>query len=336
MRVGYVIIALVTVLAGVSGIHANVAGSDSFGVSLKPGHLAPAASPDGRSTRSQPMAREDNIRLAQSKTNTLGWQDTTGSPSVAPFKWAGLLKNATSTKNGPNGWDCTAQFIKQNILLTAGHCLVDLTSGLPLAPIDPSKITFLLQYQDGSASQTFKAVCAATNPLWNLPPNYNSMSASDQSAARNEAGEHDFGMVLVDGTSSTGVMDYALDWKGKFTSAARVGYPGDILNADIIQYAPGIVFFANQIPLPKGLNLPNDVVQWGPVTNATHGMSGGAWVARMNDEEGPDKNILIAVTSSAPQLRNTDIPLFPGGTWAAYLTAAEFNPVLTLVANGCK
>jgi hypothetical protein len=334
MRVIYGFVALVAVLAGASGIRATVAGIGSPGNSPKSATSTPVFSSDGRYIRLQPQLREDTIRVAQA--NTLNWEQTTGNPSVAPFKWVGLLKNATKTKNAPNGWDCTAQFIKPNVLLTAGHCLTDLTSGQPLAAIDPSKITFLLQYQDGIALPTYKALCAAANPLWTIPANYNDLSDSDKSAAQNTAGEHDFGMVLVDGTSAAGTIDYALDWKGKFSSAARVGYPGDILNADIVQWAPGIVFFADQIPLPKGLNLPNDVVQWGPVTDATHGMSGGAWVARMSDSEGPNKNILIAVTSSAPAVGNTEIPLFPGGTWAAYLTASEFNPLLTFVSNGCK
>jgi hypothetical protein len=334
MRVVYGIVALLTVLIGANGIRANVAGNDSSGVSFKSAIGTPSLTTGGQYAPSQPKAPADAIRVAEA--NTLSWEQTTGSPSVAPFKWVGLLKNASTTKNSPNGWECTAQFIKPNILLTAGHCLTDLTSGQPLAAVDPSKITFLLQYQDGLASQTYKTVCAATNPLWTIPANFNDLSASDKSAAMNAAGEHDFAMVLVDGTSATGTIDYVLDWKGQFTSAARVGYPGDILNADIVQWAPGIVFFANQIPLPKGFNLPNNVVQWGPVTDATHGMSGGAWVARMSDTEGPNKNILIAVTSSAPQVGNTEIPLFPGGTWAAYLTAAEFNPLLQFVSNGCK
>jgi hypothetical protein len=334
MRVIYVIVALVAILAGANGIRANIAGTDSFGVSLTPGHDAPAVGTDNRYIRFQPLAREDGIRVAQAPT--LPWEQTTGSPSVAPFKWVGLLKNTTTTKNSPKGWDCTAQFVKPNILLTAGHCLIDLTSGLPLAAIDPSKITFLLQYQSELASQTFKAVCAAASPQWTLPSNYNSMSDADKVAAQSIARQHDFSLILVDGTSPTGAMEYALDWKGKYAFAGRVGYPGDILNGDIVQLAPGIVFFANQLPLPQGWNLANEVVQWGPVTDATHGMSGGAWVANVSDTEGPNKNVLIAVTSGGPELGNTDIPWFSGGTWAAYLTAAEFNPLLQFVANGCK
>jgi hypothetical protein len=331
MRGVHVLGTLFTILAGASGIGATVAGTNVAGVSTLD---TPTSGAGDQFIRSEPEARGNVTRLAQGAALT--WQQTTGSPSVAPFKWVGLLKNATSTKNAPSGWTCTAQFIKPNVLLTAAHCLIDISGGLPVNSIDPSKVTFLLQYQDGLSSQKFKTLCGAVNPQWTLPSNFNTMSISDQSGARNVAGEHDFAMVLVDGTSSTGVMEYELDWKGKYTNAARVGYPGDILNADIIQFAPGIVFFADAIPLPKGLNLPSSVVQWGPVTDATHGMSGGAWVANMSSTEGPNKNILIAVTSSAPQLHNTAIPMFPGGTWAAYLTAAEFNPLLDFVSNGCK
>jgi hypothetical protein len=331
MRLVYVIVALLAVLVGATGIRANAAATLSAGVSLKSGQYTPAVGTNDRHVRSQLLAREDAIRVAQA--NTLDWQVTTGSPSVAPFKWTGLLARRIDDKQSSL---CTAQFIKSNILLTAGHCLVDLTSGLPLAAIDPSKITFLLQYQEGLASQTFNAVCAGANPQWTLPSNYNSMSDSDKEAAQYVAIQHDFGMILVDGTSLTGAMEYALDWKGKYTFAVRVGYPRDILNDQIIQKAPGIVFFANEIPLWKGWNLANSVVQWGPVTDATFGMSGGAWVAHLSTTEGPNKNILIAVTSGGPPYRNTDSPAFPGGTWAAYLTAAEFNPLLEFVANGCK
>jgi hypothetical protein len=334
MRVVYVFAALLAALAGATGVRASLAGIGSKGVSLDPAQRAPVAGTGDRYIGSQPPAQNDAIRVAQAPT--LSWQQTTGSPSVAPFKWVGYLRNATTTKDAPKGWSCTAQFIKPNVLLTAGHCLVDLSSGLPLAAIDPSKLTFLLQYQDGLASQTFKALCAAANPQWTLPPNYNSMSDSDKSTAQDVVHEHDFGMILVDGTSPTGSMEYALDWKGKFTFAVRVGYPGDILNADIVQYAPGIIFFANQISLPDPWNLSNTVVQWGPVTDATHGMSGGAWVANYSPTEGPNKNILIAVTSAGPEIGNSGIPRFPGGTWAAYLTAAEFNPLLDFVTNGCK
>jgi hypothetical protein len=140
-------------------------------------------------------------------------------------------------------------------------------------------------------------------------------------------------MILIQGTSPTGVMPYALDWKGKATYAYGIGYPNGILDAAVIQAAPGYVFFANDIPMGPW-TLPNLVVHWGPVTDATNGMSGGAWVVNPNAGEGANNNILIAVTSFAAVQRGSNP--FPGGTFAAYLTAAEFNPLLTSVSNGCK
>ena len=48
--------------------------------------------------------------------------------------------------------------------------------------------------------------------------------------------------------------------------------------------------------------------------------------------------MLVAVTSGAPpgpsRLGNT--LQFPGGIFAAYLTAKEFNPLLSDVSGGCK
>jgi hypothetical protein len=49
---------------------------------------------------------------------------------------------------------------------------------------------------------------------------------------------------------------------------------------------------------------------------------------------GANNNILIAVTSFGADYQGTNP--FPGGTFAAYLTAAEFNPLLASVSNGCK
>ena len=71
------------------------------------------------------------------------------------------------------------------------------------------------------------------------------------------------------------------------------------------------------------------------MTEPTHGMSGGAWVVNMSRrkkqrQEYPDRGDFFRAATT------TAIPLFPGGTWAAYLTAAEFNPLLQLVSNGCK
>ena len=219
------------------------------------------------------------------------------------------------------------------MVLTAGHCIKDLPTN-PTGPWpDPTKGTFLLQFQNGRG-KAFKVVCAAANPLWQLPANYTSMTAAQKQAADIVAYAHDFAMILVDGTSPEGVMPYALDWKGKATFAYRIGYPANILDAEIVQAIPGIVFFADAIPFGV-YSSPNIVVQWGPVTDATEGMSGGAWVVNLNSTEGPNNNIMVAVTSFST-ITAYNAPLYPGGSFAAYLKAAEFDPLLKFVTNGCK
>jgi hypothetical protein len=254
--------------------------------------------------------------------------------SAAPYKWVGRL--VTPNPAAADSFIvCTAQFITPNVILTAGHCIKDLPS-YPTGPwADPSTGQFQLQYNGGDATAVMKIVCGLTNPLWAYPADYNSLTQDQQQAAQDAALPHDFAMLLVDGISPTGVMPYALDWKGKYQNAKRIGYPGDILSGYVMVWAPGIVFSAAAIPLPVGANSPNLVVQWGPVTDATEGMSGGAWV-----ETDDSNNTLIAVTSFNSNIHTdsptAEVPGFPGGTWAAYLTAAEFNPLLLRVQNGCR
>lgn len=321
MRVLYVAIALIAALAGAGSIRANVAGTGPVG----PAQLA---SGSGYSY-GLPKTRDKATRLAQLFPTVAAPESTTGNPSLPPLIWVGLLIIPNPTQQDPNNATlCTAQFITPNVLLTAAHCL----KGLPDNPTgpwpDPTKGVFYLQYQNDSGRGPFNIVCAATNPLWAYPPNYTSMTSAQRNAAQVAAWQHDFAMILVNQNSPNGAMPYALDWKGRFTSAIRVGYPVDILDAAIVQEAGGSVFFSNAIPM--GLDSqPNIVVQWGPITEATQGMSGGAWVANFNVNEGSNTNILIAVSS----FENPD---YPGAAFASYLTAAEFNPLLAFVTNGCK
>lgn len=286
-------------------------------------------------------ASETAIRVAQVGSATAPVEETSGNPAQAPFKWAGLLTEPHPTKEHPNqSTSCTAQFIAPRLLLTAGHCINDLPPDPSVPPSDPTTWTFLLQYQNGGGG-VFKVVCARANPLWALPPNFDSLTDDQKNAAMDAAYQHDFGMILVDRDSTTGVMPYALDWKGKVTYASRIGYPENILDAQIIQSVPGIVFFTDVLPMniPRygqpAMSSPNIVAQWGPITDATQGMSGGAWVYNLDPAERANSNILIAVTSFSP-FNGYKQPFYPGGTFAAYLTAAEFNPLFTFVSNGCK
>jgi hypothetical protein len=270
----------------------------------------------------------DNAILAQLRPVIAAPEASTGNPSLPPLKWVGLLVFPNPTPQDPNHITrCTGQFITPSVVLTAGHCLKNLQAD-PTGPWpDVTKATFWLQYQNDEGIP-FKILCGATNPEWTLPINYSSMTPAEQSAALNTAWQHDLAMVLVDGKSPTGAIHYELDWKGKVKEVMRVGYPNSILDSAIVQQVPGYVFFADQIPMGPD-TIPNIVVQWGPLTNFTQGSSGGGWIANFSTTEGPNNNILIAVTSF-------NAGLFPGAMFAAYLTSAEFNPLLTSVSNGCK
>ena len=238
-----------------------------------------------------PEPSGNEIRVAQATEPV-----STGNPSVAPFKWVGMLINPIPTQKNPNFVDeCTGQFIRPNVVLTAAHCVKSLQPNPSGTWFDLSKQRFVLQYQNGEGSHTFNTICAATPSQWAYPANYNTMNADQKSAVLRNTAQHDFGMILVDGTSPTGVMPVALDWKGKVTNAVRIGYAADILNGEIIQRALGTVFFANAIPMSGPP--PNLVVHWQSITDLTNGTSGGAWIANYDTTEGPNNNFLIAVTS---------------------------------------
>ena len=275
-----------------------------------------------------PKARGDEIRLAQIVPETAKPEATTGNPSLAPLKWVGMLVVPNPTQANPKQiTECTAQFIAPSVLLTAAHCVKDIIDNQAGPWPDVTKGTFWLQYQNQQGTP-YKIRCAAPNPLWTLPANYASMSQAEKNGAQRTAFQHDFAMILVDGVSTTGVMPYELDWKGTVLYVVRVGYAGDILDGQIVQELGGPVFFADAIPmLPK--SYPNIVVQWAPITDLTEGTSGGAWIANFNTVENPNKNLLVAVTSFS-------FDAYPGGEGAAYLTAAEFNPLLDFVSKGCQ
>jgi hypothetical protein len=294
---------------------------------------------DRNASGNAPKPEASDTRVAQNISIAVDAREaSSGNPALVPLTWVGVLVIPNPSPKSPNALIlCTAEFISPTVLLTAGHCLQDLMDGLddaPDAPVrqvpDITKAMFYRQYQNDSGFP-FKIVCGLFNPKWTLPSNVRSMKGSEKRAAMNEALQHDYAMLLVDSPNPSGGMPYLLDWKGNkdTTFAVRVGYPSAILDAAIVQRVPGSVFFADQIPGPYE-KMPNEVAQWGPSVDATQGMSGGAWVINFDTTgKKPGANTLIAVSS----LSNSG---FPGGSFAAYLTAAEFNPLLKSVTNGCK
>lgn len=341
MRLSYIAVASIALVAGAGGIRANVVGAAPFAAgpaiprdrALGPNFIGHALNPNGApgsvgNPAGLAKLRDNAIRLAQAVN-----QVSTGDPNAAPYKWVGVLETPTSKQAQASSASpyCTAQFITSNVLLTAAHCLWDDT-GPTGQWYDLKKAIFILQYQNGEGKQ-FQVACGLPNHLWKLPSNYNSMKSADQNAVFWPAAQHDFAMILVDGTSPTGYMRYALDWKGKYKYAFRVGYAEDIHNGDFVQGVGGPLFFANAIPTDY-LDVPNLVVQWSPATDFTYGTSGGAWIANTDPTGKTDDPILIAVDSGSP-VNGNDL-IYPGGEFAAYLTEAEFNPLLASVQSGCK
>jgi len=322
----FAVTSIVFVAGGVAAFTANPA--ISLHVTSAPGGIGPAtkaAATEGIGSEVGSVTpRHDNmVRLAQAVTGQ-------NNPSLAPFKWAGVLETPTNAEQEQNLGDapyCTAQFITDSVLLTAGHCLNDLDDNPSGPGYDLTKASFILQYSDGNGVATFRVKCGRANPLWQYPNNYTKMSKSDQDNVFWTTAQHDFAMVLVEGTSPTGHISYALDWKGKYTSAVLIGYPEDILNGNYIQQTGGSVLFGNGLGAYYA-HYPNLVVHLGTSDQFTYGSSGGAWVATDPITHVPT---LIAATSAFPKSKT-----LAGANFAAYLTAAEFNPLLKSVSNGCK
>jgi V8-like Glu-specific endopeptidase len=263
---------------------------------------------------------------AQTAPKTPDMHDT-GNPSVAPLKWVGLVMNRIDDKHFEY---CTGEFIAPRVVLTAGHCVKDIDKN---TWNDVNKMTFILQFQNGEGSHVYKVVCTAALDSYNHPANYSGMSEDQQLAADLTAHQSDFAMILVDSDSLTGTMPWQGDWKGKWLGATRIGYPGDILNGEIIQQSHGIVFFADSIPIFTNngnvVSYPNIVVHWQRNIKLTQGSSGGAWIANFDPDEGKGDNVAISVSSFT--MNN-----FPGAIFGPYLLADKMNALLQFTQKGCR
>jgi V8-like Glu-specific endopeptidase len=251
----------------------------------------------------------------------------TGNPAIAPVKWVGLVMTRLSSTDIEY---CTGQFIAPRVVLTAGHCVKDIDKN---TWNDVNNMSFILQFQNGEGSHVYKVVCAAALDAYSHPANYASLTKDQQQTADLAAHQNDYAMILVDSDSLTGTIAWQGDWKGKWLGATRIGYPGDILNGEIIQQAHGIVFFADSIPIFTNdgttQSFPNLVVHWQRNTKLTQGSSGGAWIVNFDPAEGQGSNIAISVSSFIM----TDLA---GAIFGPYLTATNVNALLQFTQSGCK
>jgi Trypsin len=294
-----------------AGTHGIVSISSNLSVRAIPGAARdPAVEvPTASTSREWPA----NARiLAQAENADVS---STGNPSTTPLKYSGLLYDAKRKIT------CTAQFVAPQVILTAAHCVQDNQTG---KWADPDDLYFLLQYQHGEQSDIYRPLCMARFDEW-VPPRKENQTAAEKTDAFLNAYQWDYALIQVDHASITGHFRFAVDWKGNYTGATAIGYPGDILNAEIIQKSRGDVFFASAIN--SYARYPNLVVLWHGNPSLTEGTSGGAWVANFSRKDSTDSNIVIGVNSSVNTTK-------PGASFGPYFTG-EFTELFNYVSKGC-
>ena len=337
MRIVYAAVACIVVAAGGSGLRAEgvaaaSGGADAFATSptplrdrvsgadgVRPTPYRERPSLDLASPFGPAKAAGTAVRLAQIGPPTAPIEETSGNPAQAPFKWMGLLSEPHPTKDKPDqGSSCTAQFIAPRVLLTAGHCINDLPPDPSDPPSDPTTWTFFLQYQNGGGIK-YNVVCAKANPLWALPPNFDSLTNDQKNAAMDAAYQHDYGMIPVDRDSSTGdALRARLAGQGDIRLEDRLSREHSRRPDHSVGARHPVLHRVLPMNVPRygqpAMSSPNIVGQWGPITDtATQGMSGGAWVVNSDPNEGANNNILVAVTSFGP-FNQFKQPFYPGGT----------------------
>jgi V8-like Glu-specific endopeptidase len=212
-----------------------------------------------------------------------------------PLYWAGKLYF-----NEPEGdFECSAQFIKPNVILTAAHCVRDPQSGDWF-----QNFAFASQYENGKADKVYDYDCVSTLNGW-----------VQESGDRYH---YDFAAIRVKEKSRIGWFGITWNWEGSYNSLVKIGYPGSMKNGQVIQVEQG------PIELVQGLVQLNHGNR-----NSQKGSSGGAWIGKYTTADGT-KNNYVASLQSFSLNDSAD-----GISYGPYFTDA-FKTLVTYAENGCK
>jgi hypothetical protein len=223
--------------------------------------------PPQPSDRDEPPAKDSPRRGAiEPKSVASKAARYSGNPYATPLKWAGKLYYNRPGDGPGQGWNCSAQFIDSNILLTAAHCVRDEGTGQFF-----KNFKFALQYKEGEYSHLYGWKCAATKNGW--------------VQSSNDRYKWDYAMILTDQASQTGWFGTKWNWWDEYKTATRVGYPRGDLRGLVMQVDQGDVSLDNQSIVKLKHQNPADQL----------GSSGGAWVGGFGTVA--QNNYVISVSS---------------------------------------
>jgi hypothetical protein len=223
-----------------------------------------------------------------------------GSGVDAPLKWVGKV----FFSDQGDDYVCSGQFIRENVVLTAAHCVKDEATG---RYYDDFEID--LQYDRGKYHSVHNARCVAVFEGWSLP-----------TLTQDKHSEWDYAMVFVDEGSKVGNMGWQVGWPADIKKVKLLGYPTDIASGEKVQ-----VVDATVDPHPFGeLN----------IVRAKHrnkkfqgGASGGAWVYEYSARAGKTNYVL--------SINSFGFDEDPYSMYGPYFTEA-FTRLLGYADRGCK
>ena len=323
-----------TILAGsavcIGGSEAATAPSDSQ-ASVLTARAGFPSSAEPHLTNPEPAVLSPGAKINLAQGNKAGpyviSAGRAGDPRKVPFKWAGLWE--ADVGNGSFEM-CTAQFITRRVILLAAHCIRDQQTGKYYD--DQNKRSFfLLQWQNNQFSLEYHALCKMTWTEWVAPlkqgedPNDEATWSKESKEARYNAYQWDYAFVYLDADSITG--NYHYDEKHQvWDIATSTGYPAaPVGEAAVIEKDRGDIILSENLRSEQ--NYPHEQVLWHGNPQFGQGASGGAWVINLNEEEGPNNNLVVGLNSFIKSSK-------PGAIFSPLLTD-EFDKLLNF-ASDCK